>query len=147
LSGGGTEARYILRQSTYGLADGNFGWLTWDGSTTDEALAVSLTLPGNNYIYANPNDPTDHTVSAGDWVLGRSEVSSSQVVSNALASLAASNYKVVVPVWDQAIGQGNNVRYHVSGFAWVYGIQEYSVDHPNRIAMRYWAPAACPNSP
>jgi hypothetical protein len=146
LSGGGNEARYIVRQITYGPGNGNFGWLSWDGNMSDEALATSLTVPGNSSNYINPNDPTDHTLSVGDWVLGRPEASGSQVVSDALASLAATNYKLVVPVWDQATGQGNSVRYHISGFAWVYGLEEYTVAHPNHIALRYWGPATCPTS-
>lgn len=147
LSGGGAQERYLVRETTYGTRVGNFGWLSWDGSQGDEALATSLTLPGNSSNYVNPNDPTDHTVSVGDWVLGRPEVIGSQAVSDALGVQVASHYKFVVPVWDQAAGQNNTLRFQVSGFAWVYGIEEYSVEQPNHIALRYWGPAACPRSP
>lgn len=141
------DPRYIVRESYYGTGNTNFGWLSWNGVMLTDTLALSLTFPGDSALYVNPNDPTDHTLSMGDWVVGRPEVSSSQVVSDALGLLVSSNYRVIVPVWDQVTGQGNNLRYRVSGFAWVYGIEEYSIAQPNRIALHYWGPATCPNTP
>jgi hypothetical protein len=150
LSGGqgsGTinEAPYVVRESTYGTADGNFGWLSWNGDLLTTTLVLSLTPPWSSIPYTNPDDPTDHTVSVGDWIIGRPEVSSSQAIRDALDHLDENGYIVTVPVWNQAINQGGSLRYRVSGFAWVYGIEEYSVDHPNHIALRYWGPATCPN--
>jgi hypothetical protein len=150
VNGGGyrvDEARYAVRESLYGMGHSSFGWLSWDGDMGVQRLATSLTLPGNSLAYINPNDPTDHTVSVGDWVLGRSEVTGSQVVSDALATLFSNHYKLVVPLWDQATNEGGTLRYRISGFAWVYGVEDYSVAQPNHIALRYWGPATCPHAP
>lgn len=147
LSGGGNDARYIVRETAYGTNSGNFGWLSWNGDMLPDTLAQSLTLPGNSNTYNNPDNPSDHVVSVGDWVLGRPEVNNNQAVDVALRDLMAGHYAVTVPVWDQVTGQGNNPRYHVSGFAWMYGIEQYSLQQPNSISLRYWGPAGCPDGP
>jgi hypothetical protein len=142
-------ARYISRTMEYGTNSGNFGWLTWNGDMSDDALITSLTAPGDSFTYDNPDNPADHSVSVGDWVLGRPEVSSSPPVEVAFASFATNpNYRIVaVPVWDQTTGQGSNLRYHISGFAWIYAIQDHSLAPPNRITLRYWGPATCSGTP
>ena len=54
-----------------GTKPGNFGWLTWNGDQSATSLAKSLTPPGDAYRYVNPFKPSDHEVSVGDDVLGR----------------------------------------------------------------------------
>ena len=80
------------------------------------------TWPGDSVGYVNPDNPNDHTVSVGDWVLGRPEVSHSPDVESAFAGFAGSYFIVAVPVWDRSSGQGDTLRYHVSDFAWMYGL-------------------------
>lgn len=147
LTGDGEDARYITRTVSYGTGNGNFGWLSWNSDILPETLVPSLTMPGNSNIYINPDNPADHIVSIGDWVSGRPEVSGNQAISSALDVFAASHYRMIVPVWDQATDQGNTLRYHVSGFAWIYAIEDYSVAQPNHLSFRYWGPATCPYTP
>ena len=153
LTGGGDMERYIDRQAFYGMNSGDFGWLSWNGVTTTVSLTASLTFPGDSASYVNPNDPTDHTLSIGDWVSGRPELNGEEGVDDAIETLLATNYKLLVPVWDQAAGEGANLRYRVSGFAWITGVgdnitgrsEEYSVTQPNSVTFFYWGPANCPN--
>lgn len=147
LSGGGNDARYVVRETAYGNNTGNFGWLSWNGDMLPDSLAQSLILPGNSSTYTNPDNPSDNVVSVGDWVLGRPPVNNNQAVDAALRALVAGNYKVIVPIWDQSTGQGTNLRYHISSFAWIYGIEAYSLQQPNSLSFRYWGPSNCPEGP
>src|SRR5438093_12211487 len=117
------------------------------GNPLSDTLAQSQTPPGNSLIYINPHNPADHIVSIGDWVVSYPQAANSLAIADALEALKHSYFRVVVPVWDQATGQGINLRYHISGFAWIYAIESYSLDQPNRLSFRYWGPATCPDSP
>ena len=147
LSGSGTRSRFILRNAQYGTSNGNFGWLNWTGLPVSATLAVSLTPPGDSTAYVNPNNPSDHTVSIGDWVVGRPQVTNNPAVENALADLASKDLVFAVPVWDQATRQGSDLRYRVSGYAWMYGIENVSLVRSNTLSFKYWGPASCPDSP
>ncbi len=98
-----------------GTSPGNFGWLTWAGSPSVPALVTSLTAPGDSARYVNPVDPNDPVLSVGDWVRGKPGVSNGKNVRDALDALKSRD--IIVPVWDQARGSGNNAEYRVSGFA------------------------------
>jgi hypothetical protein len=121
------------------------GWLTWTGDPSDEALVRSLTPPGNGSSYRNPDNPDDHTLTAGKWVRGRIPATAGAGRA-ALAELAAQHFKVVVPLWDQVTGQGSERRYHISGFAWVFFPYDDMVGAP-QLSISYWAPAICPADP
>lgn len=153
----GVHDHYSLHDTNYGIESRDFGWLTWDGNTVTDTLAVSLTPPGDSYTYTNPDDPSDHTVSIGDWVLGRPEVegSTSATVERAMSDLAigdktdsiTSSYAAVtVPVWDRAIRQGDTIGYHISGFVWI-NIDHYSLAQPNLVSLDYRGHTTCPNAP
>jgi hypothetical protein len=154
----GVTDPYLFHETNYGIDSRNFGWLTWDGSTITDTLAASLTPPGNTSLYTNPDDPSDHTVSIGDWVLGRPEVdgATSPAVERAMDDLAIGEFldytlstsylAVTVPVWDQAVRQGESIRYHISGFAWIV-VARYSLAQPNFISFGYAGPTTCPNAP
>lgn len=118
---------------------GNFGWLSWTGSTQATSLAASLTPPGNSDAYINPSDPADHEVSLGDWIIGLPGLGNSAGVR---ASLDALIDKVItVPVWDSTESLGDALRYHVSGFA---RLRITGYDLPTkRITATYVGQATC----
>ncbi|MHB8521695.1 MAG: PKD domain-containing protein, partial [Limisphaerales bacterium] len=123
-----------------GATPGNFGWLAWDGNAGEPALVASLTPPGNSSTYRNPDDPNDRTVNIGDWVSGRPGVAASQKVRAALDSLNARD--IIVPVWDQTRGQGQQTSYHVATFARVR-LLDYQLPGTNRITARFLGYATC----
>ncbi len=80
---------------TLGAPTGHEGWLTWAGAVDEPTLGRSLTPPGDSERYVNPDDPTDHVVSVGDWVTGRPGSVSSGGVRKALDKLIGK--PIVVP--------------------------------------------------
>jgi hypothetical protein len=63
-----------------GNAPGQFRWLSWSGSPSEQLLARSLWPPGNSESYVNPDDPRDTMLSVGDWVVAKPGVSNSREV-------------------------------------------------------------------
>ena len=94
---------------------GNFGWLSWGGSPSEPTLVHSLTPPGDSSAYVNPDNPNDHQVSVGDWIIAKPGVSNSKNVRSALDALKSVD--ITVPVWDQARGTGEHAAYRVTTFA------------------------------
>ena len=119
---------------------GHEGWLTWTGENGAPVLAKSLTPPGNNENYRNPDDPSDRQLSVDDWVRGRPGVVSSRDVREALDRLKDDH--IVLPVWDVTRGTGSNVAYHVTGFANVE-ITSYKLTPDNRISAKYLGMSSC----
>ena len=78
---------------------GQRGWLTWTGDVGEPSLAHSLNPPGDSKTYVNPDDPDDHIVSVGDWVVGRPGVVNSHAVRAALDRLKTID--IALPVWDK----------------------------------------------
>jgi hypothetical protein len=117
-----------------------FGWLSWAGDQGVPALVNSLTPPGNSSTYVNPYDPTDHVLSAGDWVYGKPGVSNAKAVRDALDALE--NIVITVPVWDAARGQGSHVKYHVTGFARIQ-ITGYHLPGVDRVSAIFLGYATC----
>ncbi len=124
-----------------GSQPGNFGWLSWTGDQSVPALAASLTQPGNSSTYVNPNNLFDHTLSTGDWVQGRSGVSNSSSVRDALDQLETID--IDLPVWDTSTptplgqaGSGGNTQYHIVDFVRVR-ITDYHLPGENRISARF----------
>ncbi|MEZ4770332.1 MAG: hypothetical protein R2844_18130 [Caldilineales bacterium] len=118
----GDEVTNILN----GGEPGNRGWLTWAGSTSSTALANSLTQPGDSHTYINPDNPSDHLLSVGDWVKGVPGVNNSSAVRRAMDNLVG--VPIIVPVWDQTTGEGSGARYRVAGYAEV-AITGFSLPH------------------
>jgi cyclomaltodextrinase / maltogenic alpha-amylase / neopullulanase len=135
----GVQPGDVLQNITYGGGPGTFGWLNWTGQGGNEMLAASLTPPGTSDQYNNPNDPGDRTVSVGDWVRGLPSASNSRGVRDALDNLVG--VEIIVPVWSQSTGNGNNARYLVSGFARVR-ILSYQLPGQNRLTVEYLGAAA-----
>jgi len=142
----GVEVGQELEDIYNGAGHGNFGWLSWTGHPSVPALVASLTPYGDSDTYVNPDDPDDRALSAGDWVHGKPGVSNARSVRDALDTLES--IVITVPVWDEATGQGNNLEYHVVGFARVQ-ITDYRLPGQDRISAIYWGEAICitPNTP
>ena len=136
----GVTPNTVIKDILNGSQPGNFGWLTWAGSPSEPTLVTSLTSPGNSHTYTNPDNPNDHLISLGDWISGKSGVSNSKHVNNALTALTARD--IVIPVWDQARGQGANAAYHVSGFATIR-IIGFSLPGQNKITARFLGFFSC----
>jgi hypothetical protein len=117
-----------------GAEHGNFGWLTWTGDNSEAALVTSLTGAGNVSAYTNPDDPNDHDLSVGDWVMGKLGASNSIDIRNALDNLEDTD--IMVPVWDAVRGSGSSLAYHISGFARVH-IEGYRLPGQNRISVTF----------
>ena len=123
-----------------GSQPGNFGWLTWTGDPSARTLMTSLTPPGDSGNYVNPDDPDDHVISDGDWLQGRPGVGASNEVRQALNTLMTLD--IIVPVWDIVQGSGNNVLYHVVGFARVR-VTDYHLPGQNRISAQFLGFVTC----
>jgi hypothetical protein len=126
-----------------GSQPGNFGWLSWTGDPGETTLLDSLTQPGDSTTYVNPDNTNDHTLLVGDWVSGKPGVSNSKHVRAALDTLEG--VQIVVPVWDQARGEGDNTAYHVSAFA-VVQIISYSLPSQNQITAQFLGYSSCSSS-
>ena len=124
----------IIMDIFTGAAQGNFGWLTWTGDTTEAALVTSLTGAGNVSAYTNPDNSNDHDLSVGDWVRSKQGVSNSIGVRNALDDLEDS--EIMLPVWDQVRGSGSTLAYHIIGFAKVQ-IKGYRLPGQGKITVLF----------
>jgi hypothetical protein len=130
----------ILTNLLQGTQPANFGWLSWGGSPGEPALVTSLTPPGNASTFVNPDDVSDHQVSAGDWVRGKPGVSNSGTVRDALEALKSVD--ITVPVWDQTRGSGEHAAYRVSAFARVR-LLDYHLPQQNRITAQFLEHIEC----
>ncbi len=113
-----------------GSQPGNFGWLSWTGDPGETTLVDSLNLTSDSGTYINPDDPNDHTLVAGKWVSVKPGVANGKAVRAALNALI--DVEIIVPVWDQTRGQGENTAYHVVAFARVK-LVTYSLPKQNVI--------------
>jgi len=124
----------IIMDIFNGAGHGNFGWLTWNGDTTEAALITSLTGAGNVSTYINPDTSNNEQLAVGDWVLSKQRVSNSINVRNALDNLEDS--EIMLPVWDQVRGSGTTLAYHISGFAKVQ-IKGYRLPGQSRVTVLF----------
>ncbi|WP_156820141.1 PilW family protein [Synechococcus sp. PCC 7336] len=101
---------------------GNFGWLSWNGSTSANYLREIVTNPIlSNTGYIDPSisevsDPDRYTLQQGSVVEGATGVNSS--VGDALK--AYENQIVLVPIWSNVEGVGSNLNYTINGFARIF---------------------------
>lgn len=102
--------------SDLGSGPGNFGWLSWDGSTSAPTLATNLTNPrAFASTYVNPTSSTDKQFTLGDPVQGSTGVMNSSAVTTALDNLAGQ--EVIVLLYSTFSGTGANLNYTVNGMA------------------------------
>ena len=137
----GVAAGAVVNDIISGAQPGNFGWLTWAGSPSEPTLVTSLTPPGNSNTYINPKNPSDRELSVGDWMQGKPGVTNSKSVRDALDNLKTID--LIVPVWNETQGQGNNGLYRVSAFAKVR-LLSYQLTGQSRISVRFLGYAQCP---
>jgi hypothetical protein len=131
----GVQPGQSLGNIFMGGGPGNFGWLSWTGANSSNVLAASLTQPGDSDTYTNPNNPSDHEVSSGDWVYGTPGLQNSQAVRDALTALVGQT--IIVPVWDTSSGSGNNAQYRVVDFAQIQITAYELTNSSNRITATY----------
>jgi len=86
-------------------APGNFSFLSWTGSNDAGSLANSLCNPDNPQI----TFPT--------WVDGDPGKSNSSGVRACIDQWIAQGTTMLVPLWDEVRGTGNNVEYRLVGIA------------------------------
>lgn len=128
------KAEGTLEITTAENPSGGFGWLSWTGNPSANRLAASLTPPGDSATYVNPDDPQDLQLSVGDWVKGMPGVSNSKDIGAALDALKET--VIIVPVWDEVRGEGNNGAYHVASFARIQ-ILDYQLPKENRMTVKF----------
>src|SRR5436190_24041287 len=58
----------VLSNLKNGAKKGDFGWLSWTGNRSRDALITSLITPGNSYTYINPANSGDSQLSTHNWV-------------------------------------------------------------------------------
>ncbi|MEM7127256.1 MAG: Ig-like domain-containing protein [Chloroflexota bacterium] len=120
---------------------GHFGWLTWNGDTSESALIASLTSPGNSDLYVNPNDGADTHLYYGDSVQALLGVSDSQSLRDALDNILWHDMKV--PVWESTSDAGGNTLYQVDRFAQVR-ITGYDLgSSPQSISIQFLSFVPC----
>lgn len=123
-----------------GSQPGNFGWLSWTGDAGEPTLVESLSQPGNSYTYINPDNASDHQLTPGHWVSGRPGVANGKHVRANLNALIG--VQIIVPVWDQARGEGDNTAYHIIGFATVQ-LVSYQLPSQNVITAQFIGYSDC----
>ena len=123
-----------------GTQPGNFGWLSWTGDAGETTLVDSLAQPGDSYTYVNPDNSTDHQLVIGRWVSSRPGVANGKHVRANLNALIG--VRIIVPIWDQVRGEGDNAAYHISGFA-VVEIIDYQLPSQNQITAQFVGYSDC----
>ena len=136
----GVTTGMVLTDIWNGSQPGNFGWLSWTGDSGEPTLYESLLETGDSSTYTNPDNADDHVVKTGDWISGKPGVSNGKHVRAALNALIG--FEIVVPVWNEVRGEGDNVAYHVSGFA-IVKIISYDLPSKNRITASFVSYTVC----
>lgn len=125
-----------------GAGDGSFAWLSFTRTGPVKNNQIALPVPGEGVSFINPDNAGDHRPSTGDWIQGRETITADLDAMNSVDFLETGGFIVPVALWDQARGQGANVQYHVSGFAWVY-VAGHTSFPPTELSVAYWGPATC----
>jgi hypothetical protein len=102
-----------------GDSPGNFGWITWDPDPSDNnAVYVEdeLKYPQMSMNdYTNVSDADDHYRSIGDDVSTKPGIANSNDIDAELQGLVG--HEILIPVYDNNPGNGQNAYYHISHFA------------------------------
>ncbi len=125
-----------------GTAAASFAWLSFTPDTSGRNNNPGLPAPGGSGTFMNPDNPNDHILSTGDWIQGRQTIGADSSTRSAFDFLEAGGFIIPMPLWDRVRGQGTNLQYHVSGFAWVY-MADHSAFPPTDLSVMYWGQATC----
>ena len=120
-----------------GADQDEFGWLSWTGDGSDEALVQSLTAPGDSDTYVNPLNRADRVLTVRNWVRATGSDKSSRMRS-ALDKLKKK--EIVVPLWYQV--DRNLGAYRVAGFATVK-LLSYELNGTDKISVRFLGMTDC----
>ena len=129
-----------------GATPGGFGWLRWlDGrgasganANSNQELAMSLTGTGTlsrGFMEVTPwpashlPQPSNYPerpgeLNIGDWIYGSTGYNNSTDVRGALDAHIANGTRMVLPIYDVAVGQGSNAAYRVVRFG-LFVLTEY----------------------
>lgn len=138
---GNASPGQFFSQIKTGTGPGNFNWLTWTGSPDTPTLIDSLTTP-NSHTYVNPDDADDSTIDIGDWLQGKPGVSNASGVRAAMDALIGQ--PIVVPLFDQVRGQGNNFDYETADFAQIR-LSDYKLNGKGWLSFTYDGGYQCIN--
>lgn len=131
---------------TDGNLPGQFGWLRWldgqgvSGANANSAQELELALTGTGTLskgfmevvpWPAPNLPRPATyperpgeLNVGDWVYGSSGFTASNDRREALDAHIANGTRMVLPIYDVAVGQGSNAAFRVVRFG-LFVLTEY----------------------
>ncbi len=102
-----------------GDSPGNFGWITWNpdpGNNNANYVEDELKYPQMSLNdFTDVNDPSDHQLSIGDDVSTKPGVANSSGIDEQLQLLVGR--EIIIPVYDNNPGNGQNAFYHISHFA------------------------------
>jgi len=128
---GSTYTMYV------GTAPGNFGWLSWDGTMSEDYLCDCLKDPGKSKGYIDPYPDDDTTIDIGDWVWGRPGIANSICVRDALNHFKNNeDAPMTIVVWDDTRFSGSDAQYHIKGFA-KFILTDYRLPGQNRISGKF----------
>ncbi|MCL1041909.1 DUF1566 domain-containing protein [Shewanella marisflavi] len=128
----------------FGNATDNHSWVTWSGDTSGSAAAISLTPPGNDSSYVNPNDATDSVLGIGDWISGLSSFPISGGVTDALDSQLGND--LIIPLWGQVDSNSGTEKFKVEQFG-IINITSYKLKGKTpSISFLYKGKAYCDNN-
>ncbi|HTD88894.1 MAG TPA: Ig-like domain-containing protein, partial [Candidatus Binatia bacterium] len=120
-----------------GADPGNFGWLTWTGNRSQDALAASLSTPGDVDTYVNPYNKKDQELLTRKWV----HATGSDKGKNVKAALDnLKNREIVVPLWYQV--DKKEKAFRIAGFAKVQ-LVSYDLNNTDKISVRYISTTDC----
>jgi len=105
-----------------GNSPGNFGWITWNpdpANNNANYVEDELSMPQMSMTdFTDVLDPNDHELSIGDNVSTGPGVANSDGIDEQLELLVGK--KIIIPVYDENPGTGQNAYYHISHFAEIY---------------------------
>jgi hypothetical protein len=110
------------------IGPGNFGWLSWDGSQSMADLSTWVCTPSNPEI---PSWPAQF-----DGQVGEKNGESISGMQDCMDDLIENGTTVLIPLWDQANGQGSNLEYNLVGLA-AFRLTDYSEPLLNSISGEF----------
>ncbi|MBI3979189.1 MAG: Tad domain-containing protein [Chloroflexi bacterium] len=102
-----------------GSGPGNFGWIDWGDSGFSGAPEIANALsnigscdPASDTVSGVSGPQATDTQAAGD-----TGMKNSSDIRDEMVGLVDSGAEFYVPLWDTTTGSGNNLQYHLAGFA------------------------------